>query len=169
MPGPAYVAPVRGRVGLLLCVALLAGCAGDAPPLVAGEPTFSDAALPPGSGFAPLRWSTVANGVATLTPATPAQASTSLPTGSLAAYVNLTPRSGAAHGFAIALGECDWRRDVMLVGPGAEIAADCGGVQGNAGLQIATGAGALDVEWRVVAMTCDPREGICPPRLPIGG
>lgn len=160
---------MRGRADLLLCVVLLAGCAGEAPPLVAGEPTFSDAEVPPGPGFAPLRWSTVVNGLATLTPATPVHASASFPTGTLAAYVNLTPRTGVGHGFAITLGECQWRRDVTLVGPGAEVAADCGGVQGNADLQLATGAGALEVGWRVVVMTCDAREGICPARLPVGG
>lgn len=157
------------RWGLVLVAAVLAGCASDPPALVAGEPTYSDADVPAGPPLAPLRWAVLAEGSAALSPATPAQGSVTIPNGTLSAFVNLTPMAGAARGLAVTLGECDWHRDVVLVGPGGELAADCGGVLDSAAaLTVSVDAGALDATWKVVVLTCDPREGICPGRLPVG-
>lgn len=160
---------MRRGPALLVLATLLAGCASQPPPLEPGEPTFSDADLPRGPGFAPLRWSPVSTGAAALTPATPVQASVAIPNGTLVAFVNLTPQAGGASGLGITLDECVWRRDVIVVGPGEEVAADCGGVaDGEATLLLAVRAGALQVEWQVVVLTCDAREGICPARPPVG-
>lgn len=152
----------------LALAALLAGCAGEPPALVAGEPTFSDADVPAGRGFATLRWTTLAEGTGALTPATPIQSAISVPLGTVTTSVNLTTEQGAASGLLVTLGECHWRRDVTIVGIGQELAADCGGVlDGSATLLIGIDAGALVGSWRVVALTCDAREGACPGRAPV--
>ena len=155
------------RLGILVLVALLAGCARDPPPLVAGEPVYSDRDVPPGEGLAPLRWNALAEGTHALAPGAALQSSVTVPNGTLTVTVNLTVEQGALTGLLVTLGECRWERDVVLV-TGQEGAVDCGGIgDGESALFVATDAGGAMVRWAVVALQCDAREGRCPPRAPV--
>jgi hypothetical protein len=155
--------------GLLAVAALLlAGCTGEAPPLVAGEPTFTDAEVPAGSVHAPFEWATLAEGSGLLAPASPIRSTASVPEHAISVFVNLTLEQGAGSGFLVVFGGCQWQREVVLLGTGGDVVADCGGVlPGASDLMVAIEAGALTTSWRIVALTCMPSQGTCPARLPV--
>ena len=151
-----------------LAIALVAGCAGDPQPLVVGEPTFSDAQLPPGMGLAPLEWRVLSESPFTIAPVQPFSAGVVIPNGTLGVYANMTLARGAAYGLGVHVGSCLWQRDVALVGQGQEVVADCGGIlEGPETLELTTQAGALSGDVRLVGLVCSPLQGVCPGRLPV--
>lgn len=155
-------------VSLLLATAL-AGCADEPEPLVPMEPVPStyDGVFP-GSALAPLRWYVLAEHEALLAPVAELRTSVSIPEGTLQVLVNLTAEGGAARGMHVALGDCNWSRDLVLLGNGATYGADCGGLApGGAELRIATDAGALQGRVVLAALVCQRAEGVCPAPLPV--
>lgn len=151
---------------LLVAALLLAGCAEDPPPVEPGEPTFSDAEVPPGTPLAPMTWMELHNGSFTLASGQPYQTSLTVPLGTLQVLANFTLDAGGVTGFLLTLGECHWRRDVTLV-MGQSFAADCGGLApAQVEMLVATDAGAAAGRVAVAALTCDPHAGRCPAPAP---
>ena len=155
---------------LLVLAALLAGCAGDPPPpMQVGEPTFSDAEVPPGRPFATLSWVEVVGDDVTFAPAQPVTMSVAVPQGTLAVYVNVTMAAGAIYGFQVDLADCHWARDTPLAG-GQAFGVDCGGVSaGTQALTAGTTAGAAAGHLKVVALVCTATADTlpCPPPFPV--
>lgn len=164
-PSPAVRA---GWIALLLA-ALLGGCAGDAPPSSApGRADHAPTEAAATWGLAPLEWVTIWEGPFALAPGSPLHASLTVPDGSISVLVNLTTDAGALYSLWISMGECQWKRDVVIVAqPGQVWGADCGGVlPGAVDLDVSTQAGALAGDALVTSVTCDARVGRCPERLP---
>lgn len=157
-----------GSIALLLVV-LLSGCAGNAPrqpPPARDDPV--PAPTPASWGLAPLDWVTIWEGRFAIAPGSPLRASLTVPEGSITVLVNFTTDAGALYSLWISLGECQWRRDVVIVAqPGQVWGADCGGVlPGAVDLKVSTQAGAIVGDALVASVTCDARVGRCPERLP---
>ena len=158
------------RAAWILVFALLAGCARDPPPPIqAGEPTFSDAEVPPGRPFAVLTWTEVVAEPLTLAPAQPFTVSLGVPPGTLAAYVNVSLEAGALYGLQVQLADCQWARETAFAA-GQAFAVDCGGVAtGTQSLTLGTTAGAATGDMKVVALVChtDSTRLPCPPPFPV--
>lgn len=159
------------RAALLVLAALLAGCAGEpAPrPLESPPPVYRDGppGAAPGFGLAPLEWRVLWGSDVAVSPATPVESRVAIPNGTVQVLVNLTTDAGAAYGFALDLGECHWRREVLALAQGQTWGADCGGlVEGESALFFTVTAGALAGRAEVAGILCDATLGRCPPRLP---
>lgn len=161
------LAAVRA-LGIVLAV-LLAGCAGDPPPLGPGAVTYSEGPDIPRKEPPTITWWELGVAAFTLAPAHQLDLDVSVPKEALAVSLNLSFEHGVAETLDVVMGECTWRRDVVLTG-GQAIAVDCGGINdGAAHVRARVDAGALTGEARVMALVClpEPTKSACPGRGPV--